>query len=69
MGKCIKLYKSSLFKMTLVVALACTSFAALTLLVYPQSGGVMQTLFAQIIPASLEQSGDNSTTNLNHGNQ
>ena len=53
--------------MMLVVAIGYASFTALTILV-PQSGGVIQTLFAQIIPASLEQSSDNSTTNLNNSN-
>ena len=65
--KCTRLYSLPLFKMMLVVAIAYASFTALTILV-PQSGGVIQTLFAQIIPASLEQSSDNSTTNLNNSN-
>ena len=51
--------------MMLVVAIVDASFTALAILV-PQSGGVIQTLFAQIIPASLEQSSDISTTNLNN---
>src|SRR5918995_1111466 len=62
------MFSLSLFKMMLLIAVACVSFAALTLIVYPQSNGVIQTLFAQIIPASLEQSSDNSTSNLDNNN-
>jgi hypothetical protein len=52
----------------LVAAVVCASLAALTLLVYPESSGVIQTLFAQIVPASLDQGNDNPTTSSNSSN-
>jgi hypothetical protein len=62
------MFSLSLFKMMLLIAVACVSFAVLTLIVYPQPDGVIQTLFAQIVPASLNQSSDDSTSILNNSN-
>ncbi|HZD36099.1 MAG TPA: hypothetical protein VE130_12915 [Nitrososphaeraceae archaeon] len=54
--------------MILATSVACVSMAAFSLLVYPPSN-VVQTIFAQITPASLEQgSSDNPTSTLYNSN-
>lgn len=65
------LYYNVATKLLVVIAITCVFAAALTLITFPSSTGMIQDIFAQITPASLGNDSGNSTiiTNTNNIDQ